>query len=111
MEISQRKPSDTTLFVVIGEERKLKLKKLATGYRVSMTQIANGLIDDLIKKEEQKKDKWEVHTAGPDDIVIFDTEIEALRRANGTNKSYLKHRLSHPGEEVLMVATVGRTSG
>jgi len=55
---------------------------------------------------EQEQEKWKVHIAGPDDIIFFSDELEALRRANEINKIYLQDRLDHPGNEVLMVATV-----
>lgn len=60
----------------------------------------------LEKAPELSGARWEVHVAGPDDIVAFPTEIDALRRANEVNKAYLTDRLAHPKDDVLCVATV-----
>jgi len=49
---------------------------------------------------------YEMHVAGPDDIVVFSSEFEALQRANEINKMYLADRLANPGSEVLCVAVV-----
>jgi len=53
-----------------------------------------------------KENKYEVRIAGPDDVIVFSYELEALQRANEINKMYIKDRLEHPDNEVLMVATV-----
>lgn len=47
-----------------------------------------------------------VHVAGPDDVERFADELEAHRRANTINKTYLADRLENPDDEVLCVATV-----
>ncbi|MEO6145903.1 MAG: hypothetical protein ABIT70_02400 [Sulfuriferula sp.] len=49
---------------------------------------------------------WEVRIAGPDDVIVFSDELEALQRANEINQQYLADRAAHPGSEVLCVATV-----
>ena len=50
--------------------------------------------------------EYELRVAGPDDVIVFSYELEALQRANEINRQYLLDRLAHPGDEVLCVATV-----
>jgi len=50
--------------------------------------------------------KWEVRVAGPDDVHILDTEIDALRQANEINKAFVADCLKNPDDHVLCVATV-----
>ncbi len=49
---------------------------------------------------------FELRIAGPDDVIVFSDELEALQRANEINKQYLQDRMAHPNSEVLCVATV-----
>ncbi|GAB4059135.1 hypothetical protein [Uliginosibacterium sediminicola] len=57
-------------------------------------------------KLTDESESFEVRIAGPDDVIVFSDEIEALRRANEVNKTYLEERLRNPESEVLCVATV-----
>lgn len=50
--------------------------------------------------------EYELRIAGPDDVIVFSDELEALQRANEVNKQYLDDRARHPNQEVLCVATV-----
>lgn len=52
--------------------------------------------------------KFEMIVAGPDDVIVFSDELEALQRANEVNKQYLEYCLKHPdpADQVLCVATV-----
>lgn len=50
--------------------------------------------------------EWEMRIAGPDDVLVFSSQLEALHRANEVNKQYIADRLKHPDNEVLCVATV-----
>lgn len=50
--------------------------------------------------------KYEMHVAGPDDIIEFDNELDALREANAINKLYLEKRMEHGENSPLMLATV-----
>lgn len=49
---------------------------------------------------------YEMRVAGPDDVIVFSDELEALQRANEVNKAYLTDRAANPDSEVLCVATV-----
>ena len=49
---------------------------------------------------------YEMHVAGPDDVIVFSDELEALRRANEVNKAYLADRAANPDNEMLCVAVV-----
>ena len=49
---------------------------------------------------------YEMHIAGPDDIIVFSDELESLQRANEVNKIYLADRAASPDNEVLCIATV-----
>jgi hypothetical protein len=53
--------------------------------------------------------EFEMHIAGPDDVIVFSDELEALQRANEINKAYLADREANPDNEVLCVATVTET--
>lgn len=53
---------------------------------------------------------WTVRVAGPDDIHHFRTELEALRYANSSNRTYLADRLAHPNDEVMCIAVVDPTA-
>jgi hypothetical protein len=53
-----------------------------------------------------KMKTYEMHVAGPDDIIVFSYELEALQRANEVNKIYLADRAANPDNEVLCVAVV-----
>jgi len=50
--------------------------------------------------------EFELRIAGPDDVIVFRDELEALRVANQINKQYLDDREAHPNSEVMCVATV-----
>jgi len=55
--------------------------------------------------------KYRVHVVGPDDIVDFDSEIDALREANAINKVYIQQGAAHGWENsVLCVAYVYQVS-
>ena len=58
----------------------------------------------------QEDMQYEMKVAGPDDVVVFSDELEALQRANDVNKQYLQDRMNHPDSEVLCVATVHEIS-
>ena len=49
---------------------------------------------------------YELRVAGPDDVIVFSDERDALLRANEINKQYLEDRAANPNNEVLCVATV-----
>lgn len=49
---------------------------------------------------------FEMRISGPDEVLVFGDELEALRRANEVNKIYLADRAKNPNDEVLYVATV-----
>jgi len=49
---------------------------------------------------------YKMKIAGPDDVLTFSDELDALRRANEVNKVYLADLLKNPGNEVLYLATV-----
>lgn len=49
---------------------------------------------------------FEVRIAGPDDVIVFSDELEALQRANDVNKQFVADCLKHPDDHVLCVATV-----
>lgn len=55
---------------------------------------------------QETKMQYEMRVAGPDDVVVFSDELEALQRANEVNKQYLQDRMTHPDSEVLCIATV-----
>lgn len=56
--------------------------------------------------------KWQMHIAGPDDIQVFDSELEALREANRVNIEYSKMRQKLGGGDLpAWLATVGPISG
>jgi hypothetical protein len=56
---------------------------------------------------ERGEMKYRVLVAGPDDVIDFDNEIEALRYANIINKVSLEDNAKHPAEQwVLCIATV-----
>ena len=59
-----------------------------------------------LESGEDIKMEYELRIAGPDDVIVFSDELEALQRANEVNKQYLHDRAAHPGKEVLCVATV-----
>ena len=50
--------------------------------------------------------KWQMWIEGPDDIQLFDTELEALREANKVNIHYSQERRRMNGLPMWM-ATVG----
>lgn len=81
----------------------------ARGYncRDCRTCIAVSALNELEAQAEQRGEmEWEMRIAGPDDVLVFSDELEALQRANEVNKQYLADRLKHPDNEVLCVATV-----
>jgi len=52
--------------------------------------------------------KWQMHIAGPDDLQVFDSELEALREANRVNLHYQKMRQKMGGGDLpAWMATVG----
>lgn len=53
--------------------------------------------------------KFEMHVAGPDDIVDFDDELEALKKANDINKAYLHLRTGREDVYPFLMATVSET--
>ena len=50
--------------------------------------------------------QFEVRIAGPDDVIVFSDELEALQRANDINKQFVDDCLKNPNDLVLCVATV-----
>lgn len=55
--------------------------------------------------------KYEMHVAGPDDVIDYDDELVALREANAINKLYLQNREKRGDDAPLMVATVSESAG
>ena len=51
-----------------------------------------------------------LHIAGPDDVMEFADEIEALKEANAINKLYLQKLLEMGDNTPLLLATVTRKS-
>lgn len=74
-------------------------------------ELLRGAIDEALKVHEAPKPEpaknWEVHLAGPDDLLAFATELEALRFCNKVNTAYVKdcERHPNPAEQVMAVAT------
>lgn len=55
--------------------------------------------------------KYEMHIAGPDDVIEFASELKALREANQINKLYLEQRLKRGDNAPLLIATVSEKQG
>lgn len=53
---------------------------------------------------------YQMHIAGPDDVIEYGSEIEALREANVINKLYLEKRDQYGDDAPLMVATVAAST-
>jgi len=70
-----------------------------------------GFLRQFPAEESQAEPKeyskaFEVHIAGPDDVIQFSDELAAYRHANAINKAYLADRAKNPDNEVLYIATV-----
>jgi len=77
-----------------------------------LTQIVKDQQDriDRMTAPADLESEWEVRIAGPDDVIVFSDEVEALRRANEVNIVYLADRLKHPNDEVMCIATAHRVA-
>ena len=62
-------------------------------------------------KSDEPGGLFEVRIAGPDDVHSHNSELEALRHANGINLQYVADCLKHPdpSDHVMCVATVHKT--
>jgi hypothetical protein len=59
--------------------------------------IEEGKLEPLPKAAEMLP-RWDVHVIGPDDIYPHDSELEALRHANGMNSLIAHERAKHAND-------------
>ena len=92
-----------------AEKMREALETIKAVLRVDDPHGHYDLVCEALAQAEQRGEiDWEMRIAGPDDVLVFSDELEALQRTNEVNKQYLADRLTHPDSEVLCVATVHR---
>lgn len=86
------------------------LSKTARMHINGLCDVIEAMIERARRQDRDPTVQYELRIAGPDDVIVFTDEVEALYRANDVNIQYLADRLQNPDNEVMCIATVHRVA-
>lgn len=86
------------------------LNKTAREHINGLCDVIEAMIERARRQDTNPDVRYELRIAGPDDVIVFADEVEALYRANDVNIQYLSDREKHPDNEVMCIATVHRVA-